>query len=199
MKFLKKILIFLVFALLLAAFFYYLKDRMLGEPAEEKIITSQELIDEIRLRYPLAEKTLLYSGEAELAMSEAENARSARGTVNIVLSIDFDYFSANDIVIDHVNKNAIVYLPAAKIKGVSIKDDLEIRDAAGVWIAAKDFFPPEKEALRGQAAQALIAVAEEYASGKDDFFAEAYDAGSLLIGFLLENRLVGYHLEINAK
>lgn len=201
----------IIFLLVLALFFfsyYYGAHKAKQELRKEReVITSQVILDKVQDQYFLVTKTLLVDDAVEIAIKGSDSWKdaftgdkiSAQGTVRIDIGVDLDYFTANDIVIDHINRHVVVYLPEARILDASIKDDIDVMTKKGLWTSVKDLFANDDGEDYNRAARELIAQAETAAKDQKDVFVEAREAGVDLVELVVESYLPEYELEIKEK
>lgn len=173
----------------------------------KEVISSQIILDRIKDRYFLVTKTILADEKVEIIVNDTGgwkglitgNKINAQGTVRADIGIDLDYFSANDIVIDHVNKNVVVYLPEARILDASIKNDIEVRTEKGLWTGIRDIFSGDKDEEYNRAARELISQAEKAIEKQSDVFMEARESGAKLVRLVIDKYLPDYKVEIKNK
>lgn len=209
MKLIKTTLtLFLLLVILMGTAYFYGGYKAKKEARKEReVITSQVIFDKIKDQYFLVTKTLLVSEKIEIEVQNSEGWKdfftgdklSAEGSVRLDVGVDLAYFSANDIVINHINKDVIVYLPGARILDASIKNDINVETQKGVWTGIKDFFAGDKNEDYNRAARELIAQAEIAVNKQTDVFFEAREAGSKLVELVINSYLSGYSLEIREK
>ncbi len=202
------LIIFLLALVLFFSAYYYGGFKAKKELRKEKeVITSQVILDKVQDQYFLVTKTLLVDDAVEIAMQGSDDWKdvftgdkiSAQGTVRVDIGVDLDYFTANDIVIDHINRHVVVYLPEARILDASIKDDIDVRTEKGIWTSIKDLFANDSSEDYNRAARELIAQAETATKEQKDVFVEAREAGVNLVELVVDSYLPEYELEIKQK
>lgn len=209
MKAIKKIITIIILLIVISIGFYnYGLFKARDEyKNESRVVTSQMILDKIQDRYFLVTKTILWNGEVEVILDNAAGWKeifskdriTAQGDVRVDVGLDLDYFTANDIVIDHVNKNVVVYAPKAEILDASVKNDINVQNETGLWTGIKDFFSSDKENDYNIAAKELIYQAEVAVNSDEQNLIEARESGIKLIELTVDSYLPDYKLEIKDK
>ncbi|MBD3247860.1 DUF4230 domain-containing protein [Candidatus Falkowbacteria bacterium] len=202
------IILFLVAALLILAAYFYGGFKAEQELKKQKeVITSQVILERVKQQHFLVTKTLIASNDVEIVLENSEGWKDfftgdkikAQGDVRVDIGVDLENFNANDIVIDHVNEDVVVYLPKAGILNSSLSGDLDVESKKGVWTGIKDFFSGEKSDDYNRASRELISQGEKAALSQDQLFAEARQSTARLIELIIKSGLPDYSIEIKEK
>lgn len=166
------------FATFLAFMFFLFILIRIQQSVDRTVVTSQSILQEITDEYFVVTKTVYLNQDITITIDQGSRWSNfwwgqeieAEATVRADIGVDLSGLSESDIVIDHEEREVLIYMPEAEILLASVEGDIEAATTQGVLKRLLDNDPNEDFNL---AKQQLIEDAKTAVKSREDIFESA--------------------------